>query len=158
MSCGHNHCVVHAINDNKPEGRAYVAGSNSNFQLGHGGVSCGVLKVVRPLCARNVTAIFSAENKWFALDKAGRLVSFGGEKKEQTINRDGTVNRDGNFQDVAVAETVQYAMVEEDDGHFGLVKIEGTVSSPIQVDGQITCFKSMKTGGDHVGIKVFMKG
>ena len=73
VSCGYNHCVVHAVNNSKPEGRAYVAGSNSHFQLGHGGSSSGGLKVVRGLVARNVTAIFSAANQTYAADKEGRL-------------------------------------------------------------------------------------
>ena len=156
LACGHNHCIIHAVHEKTPEGRAYVAGSNSHFQLGHGGTSSRTLRVVRSLCTRNIMAVFAEGNQSCAIDKEGRLASFGeGWTDADAIGtKEPIIHRDCNFQDVALGDS-QFAMVKKEDGHYGLVKVGSPISHFDSRD--ITDFKSVKSGGNYVGVKVVLQ-
>ena len=110
--------------------------------------------MVRALAARNVTAIFAGGNQSYATDMEGRLCCFG-DGYGSDSSKEPVILREFNFQDLALADGVPFAMVKESDGNFALVKL-GSVTSRVEVDCQIVKFHSMKTGGDHVGIKVFI--
>lgn len=99
-----------------------------------------------------MTAIFSSGNQSCAVDKEGRLIGFG-DRWTSANSKDPIVIRDFNFQDLAIGATVAFAMVKDSNDYFHLVNTD----SRVQVGGQIVDFHSMKTGGDHVGVKVFLE-
>lgn len=161
IACGHNHCIVHAINAHKPEGRAYVAGSNSHFQLGHGGYPSGELRYVRKLGERNITAVFAAGNQSCVIDKEGRLVGFGeGWNDADADKKEPVVNRDYDFQDVSLgrddagagSKSTGFAIVKKPNGSYGLAQVGREIAYIGDLD--LRTYKSLTTRGDHVGVSV----
>lgn len=148
--------LVMGVHNKMPKGRVYVTGSNNHYQLGHRGKDSLSLKVVLGLTKRTVTAIYSSGNQNQVIDSNGRLICFG-EGWNNANPRESKVFRTGDFQDVALAESVTYALVKETNGNFTLKKVGKDEPVAVEFEGEIIQIGKMKTVGNHVGVQVVIK-
>ena len=163
LAVGWDHVLVQAcpdgkgkkpIRDGDPKMRVYAAGSNIHGQLGHGGNPSSKLKLVSALKDHDIHGLFSTENKCCALTSKGKLKCFGEFAWCDSKPKDAADGID--FDDIAIAQSFVVGLHNPNGQDYVLEKLDNTTGArtPIRFDFDVVKIYQMKTGGNHVCLKV----